>query len=103
MCLVCAWNTGLEAKARAEILSHQITGHVGRKTQRSRRSAQIQESSAAEWTRDLYSASVDERATICCFFAHQETGLEPKNTQYPVIERRSMGSPAQSAFEKTMS
>lgn len=47
-----------------------------------------------------YSALVEERATVDCFLAHQEIGFEPKNTQKPLVERRSDGDLAQSASQK---
>jgi hypothetical protein len=37
-----------------------------------------------------YSASVLERDTMCCFFAHQEMMFlqkKKKKTQYPMVER----------------
>lgn len=39
-----------------------------------------QKSSAAVWANDLYSASVEERATVGCFLTHRETGAGPKKT-----------------------
>jgi hypothetical protein len=49
--------------------------------------------------RARYSASVLERDTICCFLLCQEIKESPKKKQKPVVERRSVGSPAQSASE----
>jgi hypothetical protein len=43
-----------------------------------------------------YSASVLERATTDCFLAVQEMREEPKTIPIPVVERRSLGLPAQS-------
>ena len=47
-----------------------------------------------------YSASVEERETVDCFFEDQEIGLEPRKTNIPVVDFRSVGLPAQSASEK---
>lgn len=45
----------------------------------------------------LYSASVDDRATMSCFLDCHEMGLAPRKTQYAPVERRLDWSPAQSA------
>lgn len=55
--------------------------------------------SAAALARALYSASVEDCATVVYFLADQETKLEPRNTQYPLVERLSNVLPAQSASE----
>ena len=47
-----------------------------------------------------YSASALDLATVFCFLAAQEIQSDPKLTQYPVVERRVNGQPAQSASEK---
>ena len=61
-----------------------------------------QESSAAEIANALYSASVEDRDIVFCFLADHEMGLGPRNTNNPVVERLSVGSPAQSASEKAV-
>ena len=45
---------------------------------------------------DLYSASVLDCATVCCFFEHHDIRFLPKYTKYPPVERRSIVDPAQS-------
>lgn len=44
-----------------------------------------------------YLASVLERETTACFLLRQEIREDPKKMQHPVVERRSVGSPTQSA------
>jgi hypothetical protein len=48
----------------------------------------------------LYSASVEERATVGCFLLIQEMQPEPSVKQYPVTERLESTSPAQSESQK---
>ena len=48
----------------------------------------------------LYSTSVLEHDTICCFFAHQEMMFLPIKTQYPVVEHLVVRHLAQSSSEK---
>lgn len=43
------------------------------------------------------------RDTVACLRAFQAIMLEPKNTAYPPLDRRSSGQLAQSAFEKAES
>ncbi|XBI78592.1 hypothetical protein VPH35_088252 [Triticum aestivum] len=50
----------------------------------------------------LYSASVLDRDTVACFFAHQDIKFGPKNTAKPPVERLSSGHPVQSESEKTL-
>ena len=45
-----------------------------------------------------YSASELDLATICCFLLFQDIRLPSMKTQYPEVERLSVGEPAQSAF-----
>ena len=63
------------------------------------RSQRNQRSSAVVSASARYSASVLERATTDCFLLRQEMRESPRRKQYPVVERRSVGSPAQSASE----
>lgn len=51
--------------------------------------------SAAATARARYSASVLDRARVGCFFADQETILFTIKTQWPDVERRLIGQPAQ--------
>lgn len=102
MCLVRAWKTGLDASQIALILSHHMSGAWCRKILRSRRSRRSHERLAAVSARLRYSDSVDDRATVCCFLTLQEIGLVPKYIHYPLVERQSIGSPAQSASQYAM-
>jgi hypothetical protein len=69
---------GLEAREIAEILSQWIKGGISKGIWMSQSSWWIQASSAAVIARARYSASVEERETVCCFLEAQEIGLEPK-------------------------
>ena len=62
-----------------------------------------QENSAVVVAKARYLASVEERVTVLCFLADQEIGLGPRKTRKPVVERRLVGSLAQSASENTVS
>ncbi|MED6142516.1 hypothetical protein PIB30_114569, partial [Stylosanthes scabra] len=66
---------------------------------RSSRSQRIQRISAVVSARARYSASVLERAVRLCFLLRHEMRESPRKMQYPVVERRSVGSPPQSASE----
>ena len=44
----------------------------------------------------LYSASAEERDTVCCFLVFHEMGDLPKKTSQPVRDRRDIGQAAQS-------
>lgn len=48
---------------------------------------------------DLYSASADERETICCFLHFQVIRESPSKTQKPVRESLVLGQLAQSASQ----
>lgn len=45
---------------------------------------------------DLYSASEEERETVCCFLVFQDIGELPRNTSQPVRDRRVNRQLAQS-------
>lgn len=45
---------------------------------------------------ELYSASAEERATVCCFLVFQDMGEWPKNTNQPVRDYRVSEHAAQS-------
>ncbi|PKU65770.1 hypothetical protein MA16_Dca019752 [Dendrobium catenatum] len=48
---------------------------------------------------DLYSDSVDDRATVCCFLTVHETKVLPRKEQNSEVDFRETGSPAQLATE----
>ena len=77
---------GLKAKANAETLSHKSIGGINKKTPKSLRIILIQHNSAAMVAKALYSASVEDRATVSYFLADQVIGELPKNTTIPVID-----------------
>lgn len=62
------WKTGLAHKYVATILSQQITGACGGERWSSWRTEQIHFISEDAFATDLYSAFVDDRATLFCFF-----------------------------------
>ena len=78
MCLVLAWNTGLDAIANAETLSHQRIGVSEMKMPRSLRRVQIQHSSAEAKAKAQYSDSVEDLETVGFFLADQVMALDPK-------------------------
>ncbi|MFS8003770.1 hypothetical protein Hanom_Chr13g01217831 [Helianthus anomalus] len=47
----------------------------------------------------LYSDSALDLDTVCCFLLFQDTRFPPTKTQYPVVDRREIGQPAQSVSE----
>ena len=51
----------------------------------------------------LYSASVDERATVGCFLLSQDITPEASMKQYPVVDRLLSLSPAQSESQNPLS
>lgn len=53
--------------------------------------------------RALYSASVDDREMIICFFVFHETKAFPRKTQKPVTDFCVSAHAAQSASEKALS
>ena len=68
MCFVRAWNTGFEAIARVEMLSHQRIGAFGIKTPRSLSKVWSQQTIAEARAKARYSDSVEDRDTVSCFF-----------------------------------
>ena len=57
-------------------------------------------SSVATAVMARYSASVEDRAIVCCFVELQEIGLTPRKMRKAPVEVRSSGLPAQSASKK---
>jgi len=86
----------------ADMLSQNNIGAVGISICKKLSSCLIQSNSVAVTARALYSASVEDCDTVCCFFYDQEMGLEPKNITNPVVESLSLGLPAQSASENAL-
>ena len=84
----------------AELLSHQRIGMCGRKSLSSWNKVSSQANSTAVEAKARYSASMEDRETVGCFFEDQDMGLEPRKTNYPVVDLRPVGSPTQSALEK---
>jgi hypothetical protein len=63
----------------------------------SRRRLRIQQIFATTLAIPWYSASALEREKMDCHLEDQDIKLPPKKTQYPKVERRVLGKPAQSA------
>ena len=63
---------------------------------------QRQEISAIVVAKARYSATVEEQDTVAYFFADQGMGHGPRKTRRPIVERRSVGSPAQFASENAV-
>ena len=61
-----------------------------------------QDNLAAVVAKARYSTSVEEREIVGCFFDDQEIGQGLRKTRSPKVEQQSVGTPAQSAFEKTV-
>ena len=72
---------------------------MGYEASMSAKSQRSQTSSQVVSARARYSASVLERETTSCFLLRHETREVLNMKQKLVIEHRSVGSPAQSAFE----
>ena len=65
---------GLDAKAKADTLSHQSIGGKDKKIPKSLRIILSQLNSAALVVKALYLASVDDLATVSCFLVDQVIG-----------------------------
>jgi hypothetical protein len=70
---------------------------------KSRRRENNQVSSQEQVAIDQYSASAEERETVCCFLDFQEIRASPRKTQNPVIECRESEQAAQSLSQKALS
>jgi len=97
ICLVRSWNTGFCDIWRADWLSQWRDIGVGWDTPRLSSKALSLVNSHVVMAIDRYSASAEERETMCCFLVFQDTGELPRKTIQPVSDRRVRGQPAQSA------
>jgi hypothetical protein len=95
--------TGLEARARALMLSHQTTRAVRRGMCSSQKSIWSQNNSIVTMARERYLASVLERDTTFCFLALHDKRDSPRNIANPEVERRSSGLPTQSELQNALS
>lgn len=68
-------------------LSQQIIGVLESKTCNSKRREWIQKTSEAILVRVLYSTTVLKHETEACLCADQATGLAPRNTTIPEVDR----------------
>jgi hypothetical protein len=103
MCLVRALNIGVDARKVAPKLSHQRIGGKGGIVCNSARMNFTQMILALARAMLLYSASVPDQATICCFLELHDTRFDPRKIQKPEVERRSSRQPAQSESDVIVS
>ena len=97
MCLVLSWKTGLDAICKAAWLSQMSFICSPFPNLNSWRRCLSHMSSHVAKAIARYSASALDLATTCCFLLFQDIRLPPMKTQYPEVERLSVGEPAQSA------
>lgn len=71
------WKTGFAERYVAPTLSQYITGGVGNVRCISVRSEHIHRTSDAVFATALYSASVEDLATLLCFLEDQDIGFRP--------------------------
>lgn len=77
-------------------LSHHTARRLGKANFNSVSNEEFQVISTTKWARRLYSASVLELDTMCCFFDCQETKLEAKKTKKAEVDLQFSGREAQS-------
>ena len=80
------FRASMEHRIRGEgdgwnILSHQMVGTWNKGICKSLKSMRSHDNSAAVWAKHLYSDSVEDLATVACFWAHQAMGLLPIKRQ----------------------
>jgi hypothetical protein len=97
--LVRSWKTSLWAICMAPRLSQYRSVGEDCDVSKSASSRRIHNISEVVSARARYSASVLERAVKVRFLLRQDIRESPRKIQKPVVERRSTGSPAQSASE----
>ena len=93
MCLVLLWCTGLYERSIAPWKSSYIAVGVVNVIPRSRKSCLSQITSSQIPDSPIYSASIDEFATVGLSFEFQLMGVLLKNVRYPVVDLHESGSP----------
>lgn len=93
------WKAGLWQRKVAPRLSQQMVGLFGMEKSSSLRRLTIQIVSSVALTMALYSASLEERATVCYFLDDQLIGEPPCKTTCAPVEHRLSGLPPQSESE----
>jgi hypothetical protein len=76
------------------LMEDVIVGNLDGTTPRSLGSQRNQRSLAVVSANARYSASVLERVITDCFLLHQEMRESLRRKQYPIVERRSVGTSA---------
>lgn len=90
-CLVLAFFIRFADNITMLRLSHHTIAGFDRGNDHSASKDEIHVLSATKWARFLYSASVLDLETACCFLDSHEIRLEPKNTQNVDTDRLSSG------------
>ena len=96
MCLVCSWKTGFLTIWSAAWLSQWSRVGWEWDIPRLWRRSLNHFNSPVTAVMDRYSASAEERDTVCCFLVFHEIGEDPSRTNHPVRDLRVKGHPAQS-------
>ena len=102
MFFVLSWNTGLAAICIAAWLSENNKVIFGWGIWRSWSKAFNQITSHTANAMALYFAFAENLDTVVCFFDLHDTKECPKNIQYPMVDLRVSGHPAQSKSEKAL-
>lgn len=96
ICFVLWCIIGLHVRAIAKRLSQYSVGVPEIRTCKNCNNCLIQSISAVVVNSAWYSASMEEREIVLCFFEDHEMGFEPRKTTRPVVNLLSLGSSAQS-------
>ncbi|KAG0599654.1 hypothetical protein M758_12G169300 [Ceratodon purpureus] len=99
MCFVREWCVGFFANAMHPWLSHMMVVASTWTHPTSPKSLRSQMTSLVLWLVAMYSASVVDKAIVGCLLQFHEMAPSPTKKTYPVVERRSFASPAQSASQ----
>ena len=88
MCFVCAWCIGFLASPIHPWLSSWMTVAPFWGCPMSANRRQSQMASLVAWVADMYSASIEDRATVTCRLDDQLTGHPLTRNVYPVVDLR---------------
>ena len=99
MCFVFGWSFGFRARAIQPWLSSKTVVGVVCCRPMSWSKCRSHITSCAAEHNEIYSASVDERAVIGCFFDRHEIVPLPRRNTWPEVDFREIEHPAQSESE----